>query len=149
MLIKRRRIKELFIELKRTQKRLKKLNISLTQLDQILFNSKCVRDCTGLDFKGEYSNTKIVFIKSDPISCFVTSSPILVKEKFVISSIEPKNIEKFVMTEYKIGLCSYNFANNKFGEKLGLGSGSSDAKEGYLVVKYAATRSAMKFFMTY
>ena len=138
-------IREISSELKRTQKSLKMLNSGLVKLDQILFDGKSVVEYKGLDFKGEYSNSKPILDKPDPVSISITSLSVTTKVKFEIESIVTKNIANTVTSKLKPMVFSHRLSNVMSGVTLGLGSGAPNATKGKLTVQHAATRSVMKY----
>ena len=77
------------------------LGTSSAKLDQILFNGMIFEDHKGLGYKGEYSNSKTIFVKPDPI--FVFGLPIITK--IVISFVATKNKAKPVAIEKRSLAC--------------------------------------------
>ena len=101
----------------------------------------------GWTSKVNTQNSKIVFTKFDPVSCFVIGLP-SAKEKFLISSIAKESKAKPIATKQKQEVCSYKLSHDKFGVKSGLGGSPSNATKGKLAIQHAATRSAMKSVST-
>ena len=95
------RIKELSFELERTQKNLKMLNLDSTQLDQILFKGKYIGNQQGLGFKGECSNSKTIFVKSNSMTSYGVVSLVLENRKLAANSVATENTVEAITTEQK------------------------------------------------
>ena len=66
--------------MKELKKNFKILNNGLTNLDQISSNGKNARDRHGLGYKGEYSNSKISFVESNPTFVSAVGLSVTTKE---------------------------------------------------------------------
>ena len=92
------RIKEIFAKLERFQKNLKMLNSCSAQLDQIFSKGKNTGNCLGLGYKGEYSNSKIVFVNANSMVNSTAILPISKERKFVTSSVTTENKTETIET---------------------------------------------------
>ena len=72
---KESKLKEVSLELERTQKSLKMLNSDTSKLEHILTMGKSNRDQRGLGFVGETSGSKTVFVKGSNSQNVATSMP--------------------------------------------------------------------------
>ena len=78
---KEAKLKEVSVELERTQKSLKMLNSGTDKLNHILSVGKSSSDHKGLGFEGEHSNSKTVFVKSSVSNSFAGTSADVVTQK--------------------------------------------------------------------
>ena len=127
------RIKEIHADLERTYKNLKMLNLGSAQLDQILSKGKFTGNQQGLDYKGECSNSKTIFVKSDYVISSIVS-PVLKNRKLVASSVTIENSVENITTEQKSRMCAMKCRSSASSN---LGNGASVATKG----KLAATQT--------
>ena len=97
-------------------------------MDQILSKGKYTRNQQGLSFKGERSNSKTIYVKSNSIS-FIVISPILENKKLAASFVATENFTGSVMIEQKSEM---SLVNCRFGVSSNMGNGVSVATKGKL-----------------
>ena len=116
------------------------LNSSLAQLDQILSKGKFIGNRKGLGFKGEYSNSKTIFIKYDSMISSVVFSHILENRKLVTSSVAIENSAEIVVIEQKSGMCVMKC---KSGARSNMGNRVYVATKGKLATTQTETKSVI------
>ena len=102
---------------------------------------KYIGNRQGLGFKGECSNSKIIFVKSDSMISSAIISLVLKNKKLAASSVATENTAGSVATKHKSGMSLVNFRS---GASFGLGSGVSITMKEKLVV----TQTTMKSIAT-
>ena len=98
-------------------------------MDQILSKGKYTRNQQGLSFKGECSNSKTIYVKSNSIISFIVISPILENKKLAASFVATENFIGSVMIEQKFEM---SLVNCRFGVSSNMGNGVSIATKGKL-----------------
>ncbi|PON99959.1 hypothetical protein TorRG33x02_043770, partial [Trema orientale] len=83
---KEAKLKEVSVELERTQKSLKMLNSGTDKLNHILSVGKSSSDHKGLRFEGEHSNSKTVFVKSSVSNSFAGTGADVVTQKLYVTT---------------------------------------------------------------
>ena len=83
---KEEKLKFVATKLERTQKTLRLLNNSTNKLDHLITAGNSFGDYSGVEYKGESSGTKIVFVKS----CLLADSVNVSCNKPVVKSVQQK-----------------------------------------------------------